>query len=451
MHFDTLITNGIIITVNADFEIVENGAVGILNGRIEYAGPLQGVPGGTSASGDEILDAEGGLVMPGLVNTHTHLPMSLFRGLADDLPLDQWLNNHIFPAEQQHITPETVKWGTLLSCAEMLLSGTTTCCDGYFFEDSVAEAVDEAGMRAVLGQGVIDFPAPGVADPKDNVAHAAEFVGKWKNRSPLIYPSIFCHSPYTCSRETLIAAKQAAKRENVLFQVHVAETRNEAHLAGLPPGLSPVAYLDEAGILDADTLAVHAVWAGPEDIELLARRQVKISYNPESNMKLASGIAAMPEMLKAGLVVGLGTDGAASNNNLDMFQAMGAAARLHKASLNDPTVMNAEAIIRMATIEGARAMGLDDRIGSIETAKEADLVIVDTRKPHLCPLYHPCSHIVYAARGADVRHVMVRGDMVVKNGRLARLDAGSIIAAVNAIAQKIRLTDRGESRAQGER
>ncbi len=451
MHFDTLITNGIIITVNAGFEIVENGAVGILNGRIEYAGPASDIPGGTAASAARHIDAEGGLVMPGLVNTHTHLPMSLFRGLADDLPLDQWLNNHIFPAEQQHINPETVKWGTLLSCAEMLLSGTTTCCDGYFFEDSVAEAVSEAGMRGVLGQGVIDFPAPGVADPKDNVAHAAGFIRKWKNRSPLIHPAIFCHSPYTCSKETLVSAKQAANREKVLFQVHVAETRSEAHLAGLPPDISLLQYLDAAGILDADTLVVHAVWAGPEDIELLARRHVKISYNPESNMKLASGIAAVPAMLKAGLVVGLGTDGAASNNNLDMFQAMGAAARLHKASLNDPTVMDAETVIRMATIEGARAMGLDDRIGSIETGKEADLVIVDTRKPHLSPLYHPRSHIVYAARGADIRHAMVRGNLLVKNGRLTRLDAGKIIEAVNSIAQNIRQSDRGESRAQSER
>lgn len=443
MTFETLITNGIIITVNADFDIICNGAVGIAGGRIAYVGSAAEVPGGT-ASARHIIDADGGLIMPGLVNTHTHLPMSLFRGLADDIPLDQWLNNHIFPAEQKHLRPETVKWGALLSCAEMLLSGTTTCCDGYFYEDAVAEAVSEAGMRAVLGQGVIDFPAPGVPDPASNIQHAVDFARVWKNRSPLILPSIFCHSPYTCSAKTLVSAKQAAKRENVLFQVHVAETRNETDLAGLPPGASPVKYLENLGVLDANTLAVHAVWVDMDDISILVRNNVKVSHNPESNMKLASGIAPVAEMLDCGLVVGLGTDGCASNNNLDMFSEMGTAARLHKVSHKDPTVMNAEKVIRMATIDGARAIGLGDRIGTVETGKEADLVVVDIRQPHLLPLYHPASHMVYAARGGDARYVMVNGNLLVSNFRLTQLDGKDIMARVDAVAKNIRVTDREE-------
>lgn len=440
MDFDTLIVNGTIITVNAGFDIIENGAVGIKDGRIAYVGPRADLAGRNGAAH---LDAHGGLVIPGLINTHIHLPMSLFRGLADDLTLEKWLNNHIFPAEQQHLGPENVQWGTLLSCAEMLLSGTTTCCDGYFYEDAVAEAVNKTGMRAVLGQGVIDFPAPGVPDPKENVECALDFVRKWKHQTPLISPSIFCHSPYTCSQETLISAKRAAKRENVLFQIHVAETRNEPDLIGLPRGMTSVSYLDRIGILDDNTLAVHVVWAGAGDIGVLAGRNVKISHNPESNMKLASGVAPVPAMLDAGLAVGLGTDGCASNNNLDLFSEMATAAKLHKGVLNDPTVMCAETVIRMATIEGARSIGLEDRIGSIETGKEADLVIIDTWKPHLFPLYHPQSHIVYAARGADVRHVMVAGSMLVSNYRLVHLDMDDIAANVNAIAGDIRFTDRG--------
>lgn len=440
MEFDTLIINGTIVTVNPDFDVIKDGAVGVRDRKIVYVGPAADIPGGAGyASG--IIDADGGLVMPGLVNAHTHIPMSLFRGLSDDIPLDQWLNEHIFPAEKAHITPETVKTGALLSCAEMLLSGTTTFCDGYFYEDAVAEAVETAGLRAVLGQGVIDFPAPGVPDPGKNIEFALDFVTKWKNRSPLISPAIFCHSPYTCSRETLISARQAARKEDVLFQVHVAETRNEKDLAGLPEGTSPVAYLDGIGVLDEKTLAVHAVWVDADDIAIFAKQKTKIAHNPESNMKLAAGIAPVREMLGAGLVVGLGTDGCASNNNLDMFSEMGTAAKLHKAALRDPTVMDAQTVIRMATIEGARAVGLEDRTGSIEIGKEADLLVIDTRKPHLFPLYHPESHIVYAARGGDVRHVMVAGHFLVRDFGLVHLDADDIMARVNAVAHDIRLTN----------
>ncbi len=438
MAFDILVTNGTVLTVNADFEVIEEGAVGIRDGRIEFVGAAADL---ADKSASRTIDARGGLILPGLVNTHTHMPMSLFRGLADDLPLDSWLRDHIFPAEQRHISHDTVRAGALLSCAEMLLSGTTCCCDGYFHEDAVAEAVHAAGIRAVLGQGVIDFPAPGVPDPETNVQLALDFVRKWKNRSPLISPSIFCHSPYTCSANTLAAAKDAAREEGVLFQVHVAETRSEGESAGLDDGISPVAWLAGLGVLDENTLAVHAVWADATDIGVLSEHGAMISHNPESNMKLASGVAPVMEMLAAGLSVGLGTDGCASNNNLDMIAEMGTAARLHKATLLDPTVMDAKTVIRMATIEGARALGLSDRIGSIETGKDADLIVVDARQPHLYPLYHPASHMVYAAKGSDVRHAMVAGRLLVEDRKMRHLSVPGIMADVHRIADEIRRTD----------
>lgn len=438
MVFDILVTNGTVLTVNADFEVIEEGAVGIRDGRIEFVGAAADL---ADPAASRTIDARGGLILPGLVNTHTHMPMSLFRGLADDLPLESWLRDHIFPAEQRHITYDTVRAGALLSCAEMLLSGTTCCCDGYFHEDAVAEAVHAAGIRAVLGQGVIDFPAPGVPDPETNVQLALDFVRKWKNRSPLISPSIFCHSPYTCSANTLAAAKDAAREEGVLFQVHVAETRSEGESAGLDDGISPVAWLAGLGVLDKNTLAVHAVWADATDIGVLSEHGAMISHNPESNMKLASGVAPVMEMLAAGLSVGLGTDGCASNNNLDMIAEMGTAARLHKATLLDPTVMDSKTVIRMATIEGARALGLSDRIGSIETGKDADLIVVDARQPHLYPLYHSASHMVYAAKGSDVRHAMVAGRLLVEDRKMRHLSVPGIMADVHRIADEIRRTD----------
>jgi len=441
---DTLIRNCTAVTVNETFDIIEDAIIAIEAGRIVYVGSAAGAP---EMHSRETLDAGGGLILPGLVNTHTHLPMSLFRGLADDLPLAEWLNNHIFPAEQAHIRPETIRIGTLLSVAEMLLSGTTTCCDGYFYEDAVAEAVESAGIRAILGQGVIDYPAPGVPDPSQNIAVAVDFVRKWKGRSPLIQPSIFCHSIYTCSGETLTRAKQAANAEGVRFQIHLAEAADEAQQAGLPDGVTPVIYADRLGLLDANTIAAHAVWTDAADIAILAKRRTGISHNPESNMKLASGIAPAPAQIRAGIAVGLGTDGCASNNNLDMFAEMDTAAKLHKVRAFDPTVMNAKTVIRMATVEGARAIGLDSIIGSIEPGKAADLVVLDIRKPGLIPLFHPESHIVYAVKGSDVRHVMVAGNLLVRDGRLTRLDLDDILDRANAIGEEIQLSN-GQPKSQ---
>jgi 5-methylthioadenosine/S-adenosylhomocysteine deaminase len=436
MVFDIVIHNGLIITVNSDFDIIENGVVCISNGtihRIEARVHDTPLP-----EAKEIIDANGGIIMPGLVNTHTHLPMTLFRGLADDIPLAQWLDEFIFPCEAKYLTPETVRLGTLVACAEMMLSGTTTCCDGYFFEDDVASAVYTSGIRGVLGQGVIDFPAPGVFDPSDNIMNAVKFVEKWQKVSPLITPSIFCHSPYTCCEATLKNAKAASDSKALLFQIHAAETKSEYVRIQTEQHTTPVKYLNRIGILDENTLMVHGIWLDDDDIEIISKRRSKVSHNPQSNMKLASGIAPVPSLLTACVTVGLGTDGCASNNDLDLFREMDTAAKLHKVNLFDPTVMDAKTVLKMATRDGAKAIGLDKHIGSLEPGKQADIIIVDTDTPHLVPMYNSVSHIVYTAQGSDVRDVMVAGRILVRNKNLLTLDLEDILERVAAISQVIK-------------
>jgi 5-methylthioadenosine/S-adenosylhomocysteine deaminase len=436
MHFDLVIHNGTIITVNPDFEIIENGIIGIKAGKLARVAAAQNDLSLPPAG--EVIDAGGGIVMPGLVNTHCHLPMTLFRGLADDLPLDVWLNEHIFPAEARHINSTSARWGTLLACAEMLVSGSTTCCDAYFFEDDVAQAVHDIGMRAVLGQGVIDYPAPGVPDPGENIKTAERYVQRWKNISPLLTPSIFCHSPYSCSAKTLTAAKAAAENFGVRFQIHAAETKNENDRFLSQHQMTPIRYLDSLGILDKNTLLVHCVWLDEDDIEIIADRQVAVSHNPQSNMKLAAGIAPVPQLVRRGVPVGLGTDGSASNNKLDLFDEMDTAAKLHKVDTLDPTVLDARTVLKMATLDGAAAIGLAGTIGSLEAGKQADLIIVDTHAPHLVPMYHPESHIVYAAKGSDVRDVLAAGRILVRNRKLIAFDMEEIMNRVNEIAAGIR-------------
>jgi len=435
--YDLIIHNGTAVTVNDRFDIIDHALICVQNGAIVSIRPAD--KGTVLPRATEVVDAGGGIIMPGLVNTHTHLPMTLFRGLADDLPLDTWLNEHMFPAENQFITPENVKWGTLLACLEMLLSGTTTCCGGYFQEDSVAAAVKTAGIRAVLGQGVIDFPAPGVPDPALNVACAGEYVDRWMGREPTLTPSIFCHSPYTCCAETLQRAKAAATEKGTLFQIHVAETEQERENSLQEHGVSPVRYLDSLGILDTDTLVVHAVWTDADDIRILKKRRVAISHNAESNMKLGAGIAPVPAFIQAGIMVGLGTDGCASNNDLDLFTEMDTVAKIHKAVCLDPTVLDAVTVLKMATLDGARAIGLGDETGSLEPGKQADILVVKTNRPHLVPLYAPASHIVYTMRGADVDTVVVGGKILLKNRRPTTLDQERIMAKVVEIAKRIKV------------
>ena len=431
-----VIHNGTIITMNSALDIIENGMVCIKNDELVKIDSLESdspIP-----EAETIINAKGGIIMPGLVNSHTHLPMSIFRGLADDLPLSVWLNEHMFPAESKYIAPESVRIGTLLSCAEMLLAGTTTCCDGYFYEDHAAAAMNETGMRAILAQGVIDFPAPGVPDPKGNIDNAEAFIQKWQNISPLITPSIFCHSPYTCSEATLKKAKDLANTEAVLFQIHAAETKDEYVRIQTGHQTTPIGYLDRIGIIDKNTLLVHAVWLDDNDINTIAARGAGVSHNPESNMKLASGIAPVPSLLKAGVTVGLGTDGCASNNNLDLISEMDTAAKLHKVNALDPTLMDAASILKLATIQGARTLGLEAVIGSLEIGKKADVIIIDAHKPHLIPVYNPVSHMVYAAQGSDVRDVIVNGRLLVQNRKLLTIDIEDIMEKVIKLSKTIK-------------
>lgn len=433
---DILIRNGRIITVDNQNRIIENGTVLIRSDTIIKIGTADEMG---EIKADCIIDAKNGIIMPGLINTHTHLPMSLFRGFADDMPLVIWLNDYMFKLEAKYIDAETVRCGTLLSCAEILLSGTTTCCDGYFHEEAVAKAVHEAGIRAVLGQGVIDFPAPGVADPSLNVEHAADFARRFKNFYPRITSSIFCHSPYTCSQDTLVNAKQAARDAGVLFQIHVAETKSENEQMRQLYRKTAVEYLDSIGILDSNTILVHAVWVTDQDIEIIRQRGSSISHNPESNMKLASGIAPVLDFIRAGVPTGLGTDGSASNNNLDLFTEMDSAAKLHKVHRCDIGVLDVLSVLKMATIEGAKAIGLGEITGSLEVGKRADIIILDTHKPHLVPMYHPISHLVYSATGADVRDVIIDGNIVVRDRKITTLDLDSILIKATEFASHLRI------------
>lgn len=434
--FDKIVHNGIVVTVNSDFDVIPDGIICIENDRIVRV--QSGMSQMQIPDALEFIDARGGIIMPGLINTHSHLPMTLFRGLADDLPLMQWLNDHIFPAEQTAINPNSVYDASLMGCTEMLLSGTTTCCDGYFFEDKVAQAVEASGMRAILGQGIIDFPAPGVPDPSKNIDHAVEFVKKWQHRSPLIRPSLFCHSPYTCSETTLIKARKKATQSGVLFQIHIAETRNEWDQIQSEHGTSPVNYLNRIGILSPGTLLVHTIWVDEHDFQIMEQTGVSVSVTTESEMKLASGIASIPDFLDHNIPVGLGTDGCASNNNLDMFQEMDMTAKLHKVNLEDPTAIGAHTAVQLATILAARSIGMETLIGSLEPGKQADLIIIDTQKPHLTPMYDPVSHIVYAAKGSDVNDVIIAGRCIVRDRKIRTIDVQNLYGRINKICEKIK-------------
>lgn len=439
-QIDTLIINATVLTMDGEARVHSPGRVAVHQGRIADLGPWE--PEHTPEARD-VIDARGGLVMPGFINAHTHLPMSIFRGMADDLPLETWLQDHIFPAEARHIAPDSVATGTRLSVAEMMLSGTTCCCDGYFLADNIAEILEQSGLRAITGQGVIDFPAPGVPDPAKKIDVARGHLERWRNRNPLIRPSVFCHAPYTCSADTLKAAKALAKEQGVLFQIHAAETRTEREQCIQTNGCSTVAYLHRLGLLDEDTLLIHTVWVDEADIALMAQCRCAAVHCPESNMKLASGVAPVPAMIDAGVRVGLGTDGCASNNDLDLLGEMDVTAKLHKVHKLDSTVMNADTVLRMATIDGARTLGLDHLIGSLETGKQADLIVMDLNQPHLTPIYHLPSHLVYAARASDVRDVMVAGRWVVRERRLMTIDHGAMMEAAVEMGRAIHAARNG--------
>jgi 5-methylthioadenosine/S-adenosylhomocysteine deaminase len=363
--------------------------------------------------------------------------MTLFRGFSDDLPLQQWLNEKIFPVEATFLSPDTVYWGTLLGCLEMIASGTTSCIDSYFFQDSAVKAFHEAGLRALVAQGVIDFPAPGVKNPEDNVKNGQAFVEKWLGLSELITPSLFCHSPITCSEKTLLDTLEVCQKYQIPIQTHLSETVDEVEEVLRRTGKRPAFFLNDIGFLSNRLIAAHAVHLDQDEIECLAEKNVRIVHVPESNMKLASGVAPVPEMINKGLHPGLGTDGCASNNNLDLFREMDTAAKLGKVMTADPVSMGAETVLKMATTWGVEVMGLEKEIGTLEKGKKADLIVIDLDHPHFIPLYNPISTLVYAASGADVKDVIVNGRILLKNKEFQTLDHQDILSRVREIGQKI--------------
>lgn len=412
------------------------GTLEIRGGRVVYAGPAQAYRPDREPPARR-LDARGGLVIPGLVNAHCHGAMVLFRGLADDLPLMKWLNEHIFPAEARWVDQEMVELCTLLAAAEMLLSGTTCVGDAYFCAGGAARAYQRAGMRAVVAQGVIDFPAPGVPDPEDGLRVAREFVEEWQGRSPLIRPALFAHSLYTCSPDKLRGVAALARELGVAWFTHLAETREEVAQVKELHGATPARHLEALGILEGLAAGVHGVWLDEEEMELMARRGVALVHCPESNHKLASGLAPVEAWRAAGLCVGLGTDGAASNNDLDLIAEAGSAARAAKLKSRDPAALPAAAALELAWAGSAAALGLEGVVGRLLPGYAGDAVVIDTDQPHLTPLHDPASALVYAARGADVRHTVVAGRVLVEDRRVLGFDLAEVMARVRDLARQV--------------
>lgn len=432
---DQIWTAGYVVTMDAQHRVIENGAIAISGTNIVAVGPRAEVEAKFHAAAR--LDRPNAILIPGLINTHTHAAMSLLRGIADDRTLQDWLEHYIFPAEKKNVTPQFVLDGTRLACLEMMLSGTTTFTDMYYFEDRVAEAAKEAGMRGVVGDSVIDFPAPDAKTPDDALAWTEGFLKRYGN-DPLIVPAVAVHSPYTCSAATLKKARALADRYHAPMLIHVSETKRENEDSIKAHGMTPAAYLDSLGFLKPGTVAAHGVWLTDADIELFRDRGVGVAHCPASNMKLASGVAPVVKMLAAGLAVGLGTDGpAGSNNDFDLMRDMYLAAVLQKVSSANPRVLPAQQALDLATMGSARVLGMQAMIGSLEPGKRADMIMLRLDRPHAVPMYDVYSQIVYALTGSDVEDVMVNGRTIVRAGASLTLDAARVMTIAREYQTRI--------------
>ncbi len=433
---DLLITGGTVVTMDASHRVLEDGAVAVHEAQIVAVGPRADLEARYPSA--RRIDAHGRIVLPGFINTHTHAAMSLLRGIANDLTLEDWLSNHIFPAEKLNVTEDFCVWGTRLAALEMIEGGTTTFADMYYFEDAVARETKAAGLRGVLGESVIDFPVPDSPSVDQSLAQIEKYLERWKG-DPMIRAAVAPHSPYTCSAGTLQRAAALARRFGAPLLIHVAETRHERDESLEKKKLSPVAWLDSIGFLGPDVLAAHCVWVDDADIRTLAARGVGCAHNPASNMMLASGVAPVPAMLAAGLRMGLGTDSpAGSGNRLDMMDAMDLAAKLQKVSRLDPKALTAWQVLEMATIGGARALHMEDQIGSLEAGKQADIILLRTDAPHEVPAYDVAGAIVYSMTAGDVETVVVAGRVVMERRRLLTLDSPSILAKAREYAESVR-------------
>lgn len=431
---DLLVTGGTVVTMDTQKRVIEDGAVAVRGDSIIAVGPRAEIEAQFDAA--RVIDAHGTLILPGLINGHAHAAMSLFRGIADDLALDDWLQKYIFPAEARNVTEDFVTWGTRLGVLEMLRGGITTYADMYYFEDAVARSTKEAGMRGVLGETIIDFPAPDNKTPAQAFQYAQEYLNHWKGDA-LITPAVAPHSIYTCSEKTLQGSAALARRNGAPILIHIAEAPFELQQSREKHGATPVAYLERIGLLGPDVVGAHCVWVNAADIAALAHFGVGCINNPSSNMKTAAGVMPVIEMLAAGEAIGLATDGAASNNSQDLFEEMDLAAKLQKITRMDPRALPAEQVVEMATIGGARALHLDKQIGSLETGKKADLILIDTGAPHAVPMYNVYSELVYASKASDVRTVVVGGKLVMEDRRVLTLNESEILAKAQEYKKKI--------------
>lgn len=440
-EIDLIITGAKILLLDSKNTCLENAAVAVNADKIVAVDHTEQITKQYRAK--KTITANDSLIMPGFVNCHTHAAMTCFRGIADDLELMDWLNNYIFPAEARNVNKELAYWGSLLGAAEMIKSGTTTFCDMYIFEDETARAAKAAGMRCLVGEVLFDFPSPNFKTTAEGVAYTKMLIEKWKN-DPLVNIIIEPHALYTCSTpllkevKELAEAKRLAEDYHLPIGLHLLENAAEKKQLEEKFGKGAVSFLKDIGYLDEQLIAFHCVYFSEEDMKIFADHGCKVVHNPASNMKLASGVAPVPEMLKAGITVGLGTDGCASNNNLDMIKEMSTAAKLHKVARLDPTVMDAQTVVRMATIEGAKTLGMDKITGSLEAGKKADIIIIGLNKPHLTPLYSEYSHLVYAMSGADVDTVIINGKVVMENRRLLTIDEEEVMQKVREIAVKVK-------------
>ncbi|MGE0129861.1 MAG: amidohydrolase [Blastocatellales bacterium] len=432
---DLLISGGAVVTMNRERSVFENGFVAIRGERVVDVGDASSLKT-KGYMARRTIDARGKVVLPGLINAHTHIPMTLFRGIADDLDLQDWLTKYIFPAEAKNVTRDFVVAGARLGLAEMIRGGTTTYADMYYFEDAIAEETKRAGVRGVLGETVIDFPVPDNKTWQAAISYTESFVKRWKGDS-LITPAIAPHAPYTVSTEHLDQVKAFAEKHNVPIIIHLAEAPTETKTIAEKYNTRPTLYLEKIGFLFPQLLAAHVVHVNDEEIAILKQREVGVAHCPQSNMKLSSGAAPIPQMLKSNLRVGLGTDGPASNHDLSMWEEMDTAAKLHKLVTMTPTVVTAEQALEMATIGGARALHMEKEIGSLEAGKRADLIVVDLGAPHLTPMYNLRSHLVYAAKASDVTDTIVNGRVLMRNRRLLTLNEEAVKAAARKYQKQV--------------
>ncbi len=435
MNADLIVKGGTVLTMTPGSEPLSDGAVAVQGGRIVTVGPAAEILSRHAEA--EVLDARDGLVLPGFVNTHTHLAMSLMRGLADDLPLREWLEKHIWPTERALMNAETVALGSRLAAAECLLAGVTCACDMYFHAERVIEAVVGAGLRAVIPESLIDFATPSCPTPEHALAKQRKLLEGYGHH-PLVVPAVAPHSPYSVSAANLVKEAELAEEFGAPLIIHVAETRWEAEKIKAEKGVSPVAYLADLGILSERTVAAHCVHVSEEDLDLLAEFGVGVASNPVSNLKLASGVAPVPQMLSRGIKVGFGTDGAASNNTLDLLRDAQIASLVLKGVSGDPTCMPARTVVELLTIGGAKVLGLGDAIGTLEEGKRADLICIALDRPRALPVFDPFSHLAYAARAADVRHVVVDGKVVVRDRALEGQDLDGLLEEVRRATEDIR-------------